>query len=96
MFQYCGVIESSSHNDEDTLEVIRQIYLSEADNYVLDPHTAIGVRASYLTHQEYPLLNHDFLCNALNRSNYSSTADPRSFIDYLIRTGRIKFILQLL
>ena len=51
LFQYCGVIESSSHNDEDTLEVIRQIYLSEADNYVLDPHTAIGVRASMLDQQ---------------------------------------------
>jgi hypothetical protein len=44
------------------------------------------IQTPYLTHQEYPLLNHDFLCNALNRSNYSSTADPRSFIDYLIRT----------
>ena len=45
--KFCGIRGSSSHDDESTKETIRQVYMSD-EKYVLDPHTAIGVRASIL------------------------------------------------
>lgn len=33
--------------NEETVETIKSIYLSNPEKYVLDPHTAVGVKASY-------------------------------------------------
>jgi threonine synthase len=46
LVQCCGIAGSSSHNDAVTKETILQVYQNSNDNYVLDPHTAIGVHAS--------------------------------------------------
>jgi threonine synthase len=48
---------SARANDEETCEVIKQVYAS--DHYLLDPHTAIGVKASRecLKDHPYPIVN---------------------------------------
>jgi len=48
---------SARADDDETCETIKQVYSS--DQYLLDPHTAIGVKASRecLTNHPYPIVN---------------------------------------
>ncbi len=62
-------IESKSHNDEETLETIREIY-QHAD-YILDPHGAIG----YMGIKDF-LKNNKKYCGI-----FLETADPSKFTD---------------
>ena len=65
---------SARADDEETCEVIKQVYAS--DNYLLDPHTAIGVKASRecLKDHAYPIVN-------------LATAHPVKFSDAIEKAG---------
>ncbi|ODV80224.1 threonine synthase [Suhomyces tanzawaensis NRRL Y-17324] len=39
--------DSERVNNEDTVKTIRQVYTTSSDDYVLDPHTAVGVATTY-------------------------------------------------
>lgn len=39
--------DSEAVSDKDTTSTIKQVYATHPDNYVLDPHSAVGVNAAY-------------------------------------------------